>query len=369
MAVGWPTKTTYANGDVYSASDVNDTNGTINLLGQSVTTSAGKNGVINGGFDIWQRGTSIAVTAGTAPYTADRWTLAANANQASTVSRQSVSDTTNLPTIQYCARVQRNSGQTGTGGMQFVQSFETSNSIRFAGQAVTLSFYARKGANYSPTSSFLNVYGIAGTGTDQSRASGAYTGETFWVNNQNVTLTSTWQRFTLSGTVAATATEVATYFAMTPTGTAGANDYFEITGVQLEIGTATTFARTGGTIQGELAACQRYYSKSYNQATTPGTDITSSYSGAVIFGGWGSASAAKVMQYPHKVTMRTTPTISFWDLGGNASKITTFDTGFSRTNNVSALGGTIISEDNHSVNPGTSTINGWSWCYAASAEL
>ena len=32
MAVGWPTKTTYANGDVYSASDVNDTNGTINLL-------------------------------------------------------------------------------------------------------------------------------------------------------------------------------------------------------------------------------------------------------------------------------------------------------------------------------------------------
>jgi len=32
MAVGFPTKVTYANGDVYSASDVNDTNGTINLL-------------------------------------------------------------------------------------------------------------------------------------------------------------------------------------------------------------------------------------------------------------------------------------------------------------------------------------------------
>jgi hypothetical protein len=30
MAVGLPLKTTYANGDVYSASDVNDTNGTIN---------------------------------------------------------------------------------------------------------------------------------------------------------------------------------------------------------------------------------------------------------------------------------------------------------------------------------------------------
>ena len=32
MAVGLPLKTTYVNGEVYSASDVNDTNGTVNLL-------------------------------------------------------------------------------------------------------------------------------------------------------------------------------------------------------------------------------------------------------------------------------------------------------------------------------------------------
>ena len=32
MAVGFPTKVTYANGDVFSASDINDTNGTINLI-------------------------------------------------------------------------------------------------------------------------------------------------------------------------------------------------------------------------------------------------------------------------------------------------------------------------------------------------
>jgi hypothetical protein len=32
MAVGFPTKTTYVNGDVFSASDINDTNGTVNLL-------------------------------------------------------------------------------------------------------------------------------------------------------------------------------------------------------------------------------------------------------------------------------------------------------------------------------------------------
>jgi len=300
MPVGFPTKTTYANGDVFSADDINSTNGTINLLGQSVTTSAGKNAVINGGMDIWQRGTSISVAASTAPYTVDRWTLAANANQASTVSRQATGDTTNLPTIQYCARVQRNSGQTGTGGMQFVQSFETSNSIRFAGQAVTLSFYARKGADYSPTSSFLNIYGIAGTGTDQSRASGAFTGETYWVNNQNVTLTTTWQRFTLSGTVSATATQIATYFAMTPTGTASTNDYFEITGVQLEIGTATTFARTGGTIQGELAACQRYYYRA-------GVDSSSTF-GILGNSGYTDSTTNSNIMFNLPVHMRDTPT-------------------------------------------------------------
>jgi hypothetical protein len=36
MAVGFPTKTTYANGDVFSASDINDTNGTLNLTGMTL---------------------------------------------------------------------------------------------------------------------------------------------------------------------------------------------------------------------------------------------------------------------------------------------------------------------------------------------
>ncbi len=281
MAVGLPLKTTYANGDVYSASDVNDTNGTVNLLQTSTLSSqAGKNAVINGGMSIWQRGTSISLAASAgATYLADRWQTFTGANQACTVSRQATGDTTNLPNIQYALRYQRNSGQTGTGGLWLTQPFESVNSIPFAGRAVTLSFYARRGANYSATSNLLDVYLVTGTGTDQNLISG-YTGSTNAVSS-NATLTTTWQRFTYTATLASTITEIGLLTVFNPTGTAGANDYYEITGVQVELGSyATTFSRAGGTIQGELAACQRYYQKSYNTDTTPPTNTTTA--GAVF---------------------------------------------------------------------------------------
>ena len=221
--------------------------------------TSGKNAFINSNFGVWQRGTSISIAGGTSnTYTSDRFALTVQANQASTVSRQATNDTTNLPTIQYCARVQRNFGQTGTGSMIFGQSLETSNSLRFAGQTVTLSFYARAGSNYSPTSSVLTANIYTGTGTDQNRVSASYTGDVQALTT-NATLTTTWQRFSVSGSIAATATELAVIFVSSMTGTAGTNDYYEVTGVQIENGsTVTTFQTATGTIQGELAACQRY---------------------------------------------------------------------------------------------------------------
>ena len=220
---------------------------------------AGKNAVINGGMDIWQRGTSFSVAASTNTYTADRWYISTNANQASTIARYATSDSINLPNIQYCVRVQRNSGQTGTGSYGFWQNFETVNSIPFAGKTVTTSFYARAGATFLSSGASLTVIGVmSGTGTDQNLASG-YTGQ---VNggSSTVALTSTWQRFTVTATVPTNATELTVYFSPSFVGTAGASDYFEITGVQLELGSvATPFSRAGGSIQGELAACQRYY--------------------------------------------------------------------------------------------------------------
>ncbi len=247
--------------------------------------AAGKNAIINGGMDIWQRGTSIAASASTTPYTADRWQLKNNASQAMTVSRQATSDTTNLPNIQYCARIQRDSGQTGTTVYYFANQFESVNSIPLAGKPVTFSFYARKGANFSPTSSLIGVTLYGGTGTDQNIITGAYTGGAV-IATQDLALTTTWQRFTITATVPTTVTELSVFFAATPTGTASTNDYFEVTGVQLELGTtATTFSRAGGSVPGELSLCQRYYNTMVSGATNLMVGIGSFYSSSQLYVG------------------------------------------------------------------------------------
>jgi len=136
-----------------------------------------------------------------------------------------------------------------------------------AGKTVTLSFYARAGANYSAASNILFVQLLTATGVDQNTTNA--TGITI-AGSGNSTLTATWQRFSFTISVPSTSTQLFVRNSFTPTGTAGANDYFEITGVQLELGsTATPFSRAGGSIGGELALCQRYL-PSYNGGAAMG---------------------------------------------------------------------------------------------------
>lgn len=261
-------------------------------VAEPVAQIAGKNAVINGGFDIWQRGTSMAGATSYPNYTADRW----QGNRyggatGSTFSRQ----TSSLTGTQYCLRAQRDSGNTSTALVQLSQSLESVNSIPFAGQTVVVSFWARCGANYSSSGSGLSWKLGGGTGTDQNYLTNGYTGQTDIIF-QSATLTTSWQRFTYTASVGSTITELALYFYYTPVGTAGANDYFEITGVQLELGSsATPFSRAGGTTQGELAACQRYYFKDDKTVVS----IVNAAANINMTG-----------RYYHPVKMRTTPTLT-----------------------------------------------------------
>jgi hypothetical protein len=167
-----------------------------------------------------------------------------------------------------------------------------------AGKAVTFSFYARKGANFSGASSQISISLRTGTGTDQNVLLTGYVAQAIPIT-LTPTLTTTWQRFSGTATIAAATTEMGIYTDFTPVGTAGAADYYEITGVQVELGsTPTTFSRAGGTIQGELAACQRYYYK-----------LTNGVVNAALMSAFYYSASSLNAYVPFPVTMRTSPAI------------------------------------------------------------
>jgi hypothetical protein len=304
------------------------------------------NPIINGGQDIWQRGTTFTSFPNTSTFTSDRFYCYGNSLAAGiTVSRQATNDTTNLPFIEYAARIARDSGITSTQNINFITDVETSNSIPFAGKAVTLSFYARSGANYSPTSSLLAYKWRSGTGTNQRMAAG-FTGSTQIATDGSVTLTTTWQRFTITGTVPTNSTQMGMIFTNSPTGTAGANDYYEITGVQVDVGSvALPFRRSGGTIQGELSAAQRYYYRA-------NWDAKAAYPVFAQGGGYSTTLARVTMPLP--VNMRVQPTAidtsavanmrvqSFNDATSIAPSAITFDTNFTTTT-TGFIGATVAS--------------------------
>ena len=224
-------------------------------LGSSALLPAGlgfRNVLINGDFKVWQRGTSITVTTGS-PYTADRWCVTPGGTANFSASRQTAS----LDGFQYCLRFQRTASNTNTSALYLSQPVETVNSVPLANKQVSFSFYARAGANFSAASSALNVRIVTGTGTDGNYLAATLTGQAFQLDT-TATLTTSWQRFTYSVLIPSGVNQVQPVFFYTPVGTAGAADYVDITGVQLEQNLQPTpFEQRP--IGVELALCQRYF--------------------------------------------------------------------------------------------------------------
>jgi hypothetical protein len=267
------------------------------------------NVIINGGFDVWQRGTSPTwVSNNTTNFGPDRWYAISPAGR--THSRVS----SGLVGFQYAVRYQRTAGNTDTLAINAGQILETINSIPLAGKQVTLSFYARRGADYSGGTLLGAVN--SGTGTDQNYVFPGFSGGAI-VAAQSFTLTTNWQRFTVTGTVSSSATQLSVRIESGAfSGTAGANDWFELTGVQLEDGgVATPFRRNAPSIAAELAACQRYYEKSYNMAITPGSSANpGSFYQSISSDQFGNATLRITFQQ----TKRVVPSMSFFTNPGTS---------------------------------------------------
>ena len=240
---------------------------------------AGKNFLINGGFDIWQRGTS-GLGAG---YVADRWFSAT-----STASQ----DTTKVATgCQYSLKVTTST----TTAVAIYQSIETANSVALAGKTVTLSH------NLAASTSTLVYYQIGYSTSDNVTPTGSFT----TINSNSFTATTTMSAATpLTVAIPSTARTVwVNYY----TGSLASGVSIFFSGMQLEIGSvATPFSRAGGTLSGELAACQRYYQ---------------ALSAFGIFG-YGTGSGQSIMTtIPFVTAMRAAPTVTITS-NGTTSNLT-----------------------------------------------
>lgn len=219
-----------------------------------------RNFVHNAEFNVNQRGTGVVALSTTMAYVnVDRW---AALQVSGSVNAAFTPVTTSLPVgFQTAMKVGRASANTNTAVIAMCQAFESRDSIRAQGKYCTLSFYAKAGANYSSSGSALTAIVQSGTGSDQSVASmqaGTWSGAAQPISSA-VTLTTSWQRFTvtLDSALASTITQLGVQFQFTPVGTAGADDSFYITGVQLEaMPFATDFDHLA--YEEDLRTCQRF---------------------------------------------------------------------------------------------------------------
>lgn len=279
-----------------------------------------KNRIINGDFNVWQRGTTFtpsSFTTATA-YTADRWYCFRGARPPNTitVSQSSVSfNGTNRKAI----RVQRVPGDTFTGGTYYIavaQQIESVNCVDLAGKTVAVSLLARVGSNFS--SDFLVIGLYTGTGVDESALTlEGFTGDFTALSQptQASFLVGSFVRLTYLAQIPNNISEMRFTVSYSPTGTAGNNDWFEILDVQLEQNSfnATNFERVDYATQ--LSRCQRYYEESlglYDANRTTG----SHYTRATISGYYHQ------ITMPFVVTKRAVPIITpFAHSTGTAGKV------------------------------------------------
>lgn len=151
-----------------------------NLSTEVTTLLTPKNWIINGGFDVWQRGTS-QTTAGYG--SDDRWS---NYNDVSTKTHTrepfTVGQTTVPNNPKYFSRTVVSSGGTSLSYVTKTQSIE--DVTKLAGKTVAVSFWAKADGNRSIVFELRQRFGTGGSAS----VSG--------IGLQKLNLTTSWQRFT-----------------------------------------------------------------------------------------------------------------------------------------------------------------------------
>jgi len=287
--------------------------------------AAAKNVVIGGGFDNWQRGTSFSANG---VYTADRWQWYLPGTGVGSLTQQTFTPGA-APVAGYEAQYFARSAVTTVGSSSYTQFLTRIEDVRtFAGQTATISFWARVNSG-AITGSYVRLNQFFGSG-----GSASVTG----VSN-NYTPTGSWARY--SATVAIPSISGKTvgsgsFLEIDFVTAFSATNALDIWGVQLELGSvATNFGRAGGTIQGELGACQRYYWR-----LTPGV-----VSGYLLTAGNAYNATNLVPNTIFPQTMRIAPTSVDYSAiqstdGVNVADVTTLTMYYPTTNSANFIGAT-----------------------------
>jgi hypothetical protein len=311
-------------------------------LSYQANWAAGKNKLINGDFNINQRGFTSTTT--TATFGFDRWVLSAT-DGTTTYSAQTFTLGA-APVAGYegtnFARLV-STGQTATNALSALNQ-PIENVRTFAGQTITVSFWA-KAASGTPNVTVFGLQNFGGSGSSP----------VFIAANNKQAISTSWVRYSfqlvipsIAGKTIAGGGDLLRLYVTTSAGS-DRNSYtnslgiqsetIDIWGVQAEAATvATAFQTATGTLQGELAACQRYY---YRQ--------TAALNNASIFGTGGyinsTTNAEIFVNLP--VTMRTQPssldysTIRVIDMNNAAYTISSASISAASTQNIAYISGAI----------------------------
>ena len=215
-----------------------------------------RNMVTNGSMIVAQRGTSFTNSSNTIYYTLDRWHQN-NSSETITTTQQvnTASDAATTGQRYFMRNVVSTSGNYA-GICQRIE-----NVFQFDNKTFTLSFWARGGAGGGNVPTTFRVYG-------NGLSSGTII-DTHLMPSANITLTSSWQYYTVTFTTAPltfasyTSTESNTCLQVFFQQTTAETCDFDLTGVQLEVGdTATPFEQRS--YSDTLHACMRYYRTMYH---------------------------------------------------------------------------------------------------------
>jgi len=313
------------------------------LQGAAASPFGLKNRIINGDMRIDQRNAGASVTQSTSvAYTVDRWSCYGSVASKFTVQQNAGSVTPPTGFTNYLGITSSSAYTVGASEFFFIQQViegynTTGLGFGSAGaSSVTISFWVRSSltgtfggtlSNGATDRVYPFTYTISSANTwEQKTVTIAGDTSGTWSTNNSGGIVLNFNMgagASVSGTAGAWSgsTLRAPTGATSVVGTNGATFY--ITGVQLEIGSsATPFERR--LYNQELANCQRYYAKTYDTGTVPGTATTSGAIGTNVSATWSYASPGN---WCFPVAMRAQPTITLYSThNANTTGVITSDT-------------------------------------------